>query len=59
VYALPPHHYSNNEIRLHNGQHVALGQRWRGTTKKVIFCSSQEYETMIWSSTVWLTFTNK
>jgi hypothetical protein len=27
VYALPPHHYSNNEIRLHNGQHVALGQR--------------------------------
>ncbi|GFG36684.1 hypothetical protein Cfor_09412, partial [Coptotermes formosanus] len=24
VYALPPHHYSNNEIRLHNGQHVAL-----------------------------------
>jgi hypothetical protein len=27
VYALPPHHYSNNEIRLHNGQHVALGKR--------------------------------
>jgi hypothetical protein len=26
VYALLPHHYSNNEIRLHNGQHAALGQ---------------------------------
>ena len=26
VYALPPHHYSNNEFRLHNGQHVALGK---------------------------------
>jgi hypothetical protein len=26
VYALPPHHISNNEIRLHNGQHVALGK---------------------------------
>ncbi|PSN34862.1 hypothetical protein C0J52_18213 [Blattella germanica] len=24
VYAMPPHHYSNNEIRLHRGQHVAL-----------------------------------
>jgi hypothetical protein len=29
VYALPPHHISNNEIRLHNGQHVALGKAWR------------------------------
>lgn len=28
VYALPPHHYSNNEFRLHNGQHVALGKGW-------------------------------
>ena len=27
VYALPPHHYSKNEFRLHNGQHVALGKR--------------------------------
>jgi len=26
VYALPPHHYSNNEFRLLNGQHVALGK---------------------------------
>jgi hypothetical protein len=26
VYALSPHHYSNNEIRLHNGQHVELGK---------------------------------
>ena len=25
VYALPPRHYNNNEIRLHKGQHVALG----------------------------------
>ena len=31
VYALPPHHYSNNEFRLHNGQHVALGKRWSNT----------------------------
>ena len=31
VYALPPHHYSNNEFRLHNGQHVALGKEWSHT----------------------------
>lgn len=32
VYALPPHHYSsNNEFRLHNGQHVALGNGWSNT----------------------------
>ena len=31
VYALPPHHYSNNEFRLHNGQHVALGKGWSNT----------------------------
>lgn len=24
AYVLSPHHYSNNEFRLHNGQHVAL-----------------------------------
>jgi hypothetical protein len=28
VYALPPHHYSINELRLHSGQHVALGKEW-------------------------------
>lgn len=31
VYALPPRHYSNNEFRLHNGQHVALGKGWSNT----------------------------
>lgn len=26
VYVLPPHHNSKNEIRLHDGQHMSLGQ---------------------------------
>jgi hypothetical protein len=47
VYTMSPYHYSNNEIRLHNGQHVALGQICSDTTVEFISCNSLEYDTII------------
>jgi hypothetical protein len=34
VDVLPPFYYSNNEIRLHKGQYLALGQRLGNTASK-------------------------